>query len=159
MRGPGHGDWGHGGGGSGVGVVLGRVFQDATQFQSFPTTSGWRRWGVLILTLPFVLSHISCVWLFAILWTVASQAPLSMGFSRKEYCSRLPCPRVSSCPRVGHDWATELTDWLKSYFYWCQDYQNSKWNLSHSLRFHLSKKQFKDIFKKCTYAIHIHTPQ
>ena len=106
-----------------------------------------------------MLSCFSHVQLFAILWTVASQAPLSMGFSRKEYCSRLPCPRVSSCPRVGHDWATELTDWLKSYFYWCQDYQNSKWNLSHSLRFHLSKKQFKDIFKKCTYAIHIHTPQ
>ena len=27
-----------------------------------------------------------------ILWTVAHQAPLSMGFSRQEYWSRLPCP-------------------------------------------------------------------
>ena len=26
------------------------------------------------------------------LWTVASQAPLSMGFSRQEYWSGLPCP-------------------------------------------------------------------
>ena len=25
-------------------------------------------------------------------WTVAHQAPLSMGFSRKEYWSELPCP-------------------------------------------------------------------
>ena len=25
-------------------------------------------------------------------WTVAHQAPLSMGFSRQEYCSRLPFP-------------------------------------------------------------------
>ena len=25
-------------------------------------------------------------------WTVAHQAPLSMGFSRQEYWSRLPCP-------------------------------------------------------------------
>ena len=30
---------------------------------------------------------LSCVWLFATLWTVAHQAPLSMGFSRQEYCS------------------------------------------------------------------------
>ena len=28
----------------------------------------------------------------AILWTVACQAPLSMGFSRQEYWSGLPCP-------------------------------------------------------------------
>ena len=28
----------------------------------------------------------------AILWTVASQAPLSMGYSRQEYWSGLPCP-------------------------------------------------------------------
>ena len=34
------------------------------------------------------------VWLFVILWTVACQAPLSMGFSRQEYWSGLlfPCP-------------------------------------------------------------------
>jgi len=41
-----------------------------------------------------VLSRFSCVWLFATLWTVAHQAPLSMGFSRKEYCSGLPCLSV-----------------------------------------------------------------
>ena len=35
--------------------------------------------------------HFSCVRLFATLWTVAHQAPLSMGFSRKEYWSELPC--------------------------------------------------------------------
>ena len=39
-----------------------------------------------------VLSHFSSVWLFATLWTVACQAPLSMGFSRQEHWSRLPCP-------------------------------------------------------------------
>ena len=33
----------------------------------------------------FVLSHFSHVQLFAILWTIAHQAPLSMGFSRQEY--------------------------------------------------------------------------
>ena len=36
--------------------------------------------------------RVSCSVIFdsAILWTVAFQAPLSMGFSRQEYCSVLP---------------------------------------------------------------------
>ena len=33
---------------------------------------------------------LSCVQLFLISWTVACQTPLSMGFSRQEYCSVLP---------------------------------------------------------------------
>ena len=40
----------------------------------------------------WVLSHFACVWLFATPWTFACQAPLSMGFSRQEYWSGLPCP-------------------------------------------------------------------
>ena len=39
-----------------------------------------------------VLSCFSCVWLFATPWTVAHQAPLSMGFSRQEHWRGLPCP-------------------------------------------------------------------
>ena len=39
-----------------------------------------------------VLSRFSCVWLFVTLWTVAHQAPLSMGFYRQEYWSGLPYP-------------------------------------------------------------------
>ena len=35
-------------------------------------------------------SHFSCVQLFVILWTIACQAPVSMGFSRQEYWSGLP---------------------------------------------------------------------
>ena len=35
---------------------------------------------------------LSCVWLFATPWTVACQAPLSMGFSRQEYWSGLLFP-------------------------------------------------------------------
>ena len=38
-----------------------------------------------------VWSRFSRVLLFATPWTVALQAPLSMGFSRKEYWSGLPC--------------------------------------------------------------------
>ena len=39
-----------------------------------------------------VLSRFSRVRLFVTPWTAARQAPLSMGFSRQEYCSRLPFP-------------------------------------------------------------------
>ena len=39
-----------------------------------------------------VLNRFSCVQLFATLWTVACQDPLSMEFSRQEYWSGLPFP-------------------------------------------------------------------
>ena len=39
-----------------------------------------------------VWESFSCVRPFATLWTEALQAPLSMGFSRQEYWSGLPCP-------------------------------------------------------------------
>ena len=34
-------------------------------------------------------------------WTVACQAPLSMGFSRQEYWSGLPCPSPGDLPKPG----------------------------------------------------------
>ena len=34
-------------------------------------------------------------------WTVARQAPLSMGFSRQEYWSGLPCPPPGDLPDPG----------------------------------------------------------
>ena len=40
----------------------------------------------------FVLSCFIHIQLFATLWTVAHWAPLSLGFSRQEYWSGLPCP-------------------------------------------------------------------
>ena len=43
----------------------------------------------LTLIIVCMLSHI---WLFEILWTVAHQVLLSMGFSRQEYWSGLPFP-------------------------------------------------------------------
>ena len=41
-----------------------------------------------------MLSHFSCVQLFATPWITARQAPLSMEFSRHEYWSGLPFPIV-----------------------------------------------------------------
>ena len=47
---------------------------------------------LLIWSCACVLSHFSRVRLCATLWTVACQTPLSVGFSRQEYWSGLPCP-------------------------------------------------------------------
>ena len=44
---------------------------------------------------------LSRVRLFVILWTVAHQAPLSMEFSRQEYCSGLPFPSPGDLPDPG----------------------------------------------------------
>ena len=41
---------------------------------------------------------LSCFRLFAGPWTVAHQAPLSMGFSRQEYWSGLPLPPPGDLP-------------------------------------------------------------
>ena len=44
---------------------------------------------------------LSCVRLFATPWTVAYQAPPSMGFSRQEYWSGLPFPSPGDLPHPG----------------------------------------------------------
>ena len=49
----------------------------------------------------YVLSHFSRVQLFVTLWTIARQAPLSLGFSRQEYWSGLPCPPPRGLPQSG----------------------------------------------------------
>ena len=38
---------------------------------------------------------------FATPWTIAPQAPLSMGFSRQEYWRGLPCPPLGDLPNAG----------------------------------------------------------
>ena len=83
------------------------------------SNSAWRLtlWWVCIV----VLSCFSHVQLFAALWTVAYQAPLSMRFSRQEYWNGLPFPfqgiflsqglnpsllSLLHCARVLCHWAT-----------------------------------------------------
>ena len=48
--------------------------------------------SLYILYIIPLVKLLSCVQLFVTPWTVAYQAPLSMGFSRQEYCSGLPSP-------------------------------------------------------------------
>ena len=52
-----------------------------------------------------VLSHFSCVRLFVTLWTIARQAPLSMGFSR---------PRIRTCV----SYVSCTSRWVL--FHWCR---------------------------------------
>ena len=47
------------------------------------------------------MKSLSRVRLFATPWTVAYQAPLSMGFSRQEYWSGLPFPSPGDLPDPG----------------------------------------------------------
>ena len=48
-----------------------------------------------------VLCHFRHVQLFATLWTVAHQDLLSMGFSKQQYWSGLPCPPPGNLPDPG----------------------------------------------------------
>ena len=54
--------------------------------------------NVLVFT---VLSHFGRAQLFATPWTMAHQAPLSVGFSRQEYWSGLPHPPPEDLPNQG----------------------------------------------------------
>ena len=47
------------------------------------------------------MKSLSRVQLFATPWTVAYEAPLSMGFPRQEYCSGLPFPAPGDLPDPG----------------------------------------------------------
>ena len=71
-----------------------------------------------------VLSRFGHVQLFATLWTVARQAPLSMGLSRQEYWSGLPRPPPGDLPSPGIEPASPealaLADgFLSSSTTWC----------------------------------------
>ena len=48
-----------------------------------------------------LVSRFSHVRFFSTLWTIARQAPLSMGFSRQEYWSGLSCPPPGDLPHPG----------------------------------------------------------
>ena len=61
-----------------------------------------------------VISRFHPVQLFAAQWTVPHQAPLSMGFSRQEYWSGLPCPPPEDLPDPGMEPASPLSPALAS---------------------------------------------
>ena len=62
-------------------------------------------------------SVICHVWLFLLLWAVAYQAPLSMGFSRQEYQSGLPCPPPEDLTNPGIKPASLMSSALAGGFF------------------------------------------
>ena len=75
---------------------VGHDWSDSAAKQLKPIYKWWlpRGWRTEVKS----LSH---VWLFATPWTVAHQAPPSMGFSRQEYWSGLPFPSPGDLPNPG----------------------------------------------------------
>ena len=66
-----------------------------------------------------VLGHFSHIWFFATPWTVAHQAPLSLGFSQQEYWSGLPCPPPGDLHNPGTELMPPASPALQADFlYW-----------------------------------------
>ena len=55
---------------------------------------------------------LSCVRLFATLWALSHQAPLSMGFPRQEYWSGLPFPLPGDLPDQGIELNVSFVCWI-----------------------------------------------
>ena len=60
---------------------------------------------------------LSRIWLFATPWTVAHQAPLSMGFFRQEYWSGLPLLTPGDLPDQGIEPASLISPALAGKFF------------------------------------------
>ena len=75
-----------------------------TAMSSANNSDGYHLLSLLDQTLHMKVAKVeslSRVRLFATLWTVAHQAPLSMAFSRPEYWSGLPFPSPGDLPDPG----------------------------------------------------------
>ena len=64
-----------------------------------------------------LLSHFSRVPLFATLWTIAQQAPLSMRFSKQEHWNGLQCPLPGNLPHLGIEPASLVSPSLAGGFF------------------------------------------
>ena len=64
-----------------------------------------------------MLSHFSHICLFVNLWIVVHQASLSMGFSRQEYWSGLPCLPSGHLPDPGIESASLMSPALADEFF------------------------------------------
>ena len=73
-----------------------------------------RAWYVL--NRQCMLSCFGRVRLFVTTWTVACRAPLSMGFSRLEYWSGLPCPLLGDFPNPGIEPASLMSPLTGGFF-------------------------------------------
>ena len=70
---------------------------------SFFGYSSYLRYPIKTATALNWTECFSHVWLFATVWTVAHQAPPSMGFSRQDYWSGLPFSPAGDLPELGFE--------------------------------------------------------
>ena len=111
-----------------------------------------------------VCMHAHCfsrVWLSMTPWTVACQVPLSMGFSRWEYLSGLPCPppmghgRASSQPRgETHDSCIPCTAgrFFVCLFLFLPIYACFNWRIIALQNFDVFRQTSTRISHRCTHA-------
>ena len=64
---------------------------------------------------------------FATLWTVAHQAPLSMGFPRQEYLSGLPFPSPGNLPNPGIEPGSPVSPALAHRFFTTEQEGSFNW--------------------------------
>ena len=76
-----------------------RLGENSVEVQEAGTESRYREGRGVLKALKCEL--LSRVRLFMTPWTIACQAPLSMGFSRQEYWSQLPFPSPGDLPDPG----------------------------------------------------------
>ena len=69
----------------------GEVIEVKTDWKTRGQKTRWQKIGPSN-TATVCAKLLCCIQLFVSPWTVALQAPLSMGFSRQEYWSEWPCP-------------------------------------------------------------------
>ena len=83
-------------------------------------SGGWCCWLKQRITnryQNYIVCILSHIWLFATPWTVARQAPLSMGFSRQKYWSGFPCPPPGDLPHPGIESMSLMSPSLTSMFF------------------------------------------
>ena len=69
----------------------------------------------------------SCIWFFAILWTLAHQSPLSMGLFRQEYWSELPFPSPGDLLDPGIELASRESPALADKFFTTDSLPGATW--------------------------------
>ena len=96
-----------------------------------------------------VLVAQSC--LTVIPWTVAHQAPLSMGISRKEYWSGLPCPPPGHLPNPGIE---PRSSEYRLILYHLPDSQGVPCVFVSTFRIKIPREEIILVYMECTHPRH-----
>ena len=96
------------------------------------------------------MSDFSGIQLFVTPWTVSCQAPLSMGFSRQEYWSKLPFPPPGDLPDPGTEPMSLMSPALAGGFFttsatWEATIYESEVYVTMEKLLNLSESQFLDL--------------